>query len=67
MTQFQGLFYCLSTSAEPSNAFELQSFVNEETAPPDPNAFEEPNVKGTLFFGVHHGTSDCYCNVALTS
>jgi hypothetical protein len=54
MTQFQGLFYCLSTSAEPSNAFELQSFVNEETAPPNPNAFEEPNVeawRNVVFWG----------------
>jgi hypothetical protein len=61
------MFYCLSTSAEPSNAFELQSFMNEGDSTPNPNAFEGPTIEGLLFFGVHHGTPDCYCNMALTS
>lgn len=34
---------------------------------PNLNAFEEPTIEGLLLFGVHHGTPDCYCNMALTS
>lgn len=47
---------------------ELQSFMNEgDSTLNDPNAFEGPTIEGLLFFGVHHGTPDCYCYMALTS
>jgi hypothetical protein len=41
--------------------------MNERDSTPNPNAFEEPTVEGLLFFGVHHGIPNRYCNMALAS
>lgn len=49
MTQIQGWFFCLSTLAEPTNAFDLQSLMNERDGSPNPDASEEPTVEGLMF------------------